>query len=95
MAVADVMEVTILGKKIPIRSESGQDYIKEVAEYVNDKMEEVLSASRTAASVNVAILAAMNIADDYFKAVGKNKETRSQLEKKVDEMIFFIDQKLE
>ena len=87
-------DVTILGKQITIRSDGEDDYIREVAKYVNERMEEVQRASQSTATLNVAILAAMNIADDFFRSEGRNRAITGDLSKRIDEIVSFIDEKL-
>jgi cell division protein ZapA len=89
-----MIEVTILGRRIPLREDGDAAYVREVADYVGSKMEEVLRGSQTTQTLNVAILAAMNIADDYFKAEGRNRTLTRDVSTRVDELIRFIDEKL-
>jgi cell division protein ZapA len=88
------VEVTILGRRIRIRSDDDDDYIREVADYVNERMEEVQKATQTTASMNVAILVAMNIADDLFKAQGRNRTLSKEISLQVEQIISYIDEKL-
>ncbi len=60
-------EISIMGQKFMIKSDSNDDYIRRVAEFVDMKINEVMQSTKSVASLNVAILAAMNIADEYFK----------------------------
>ena len=89
-----MIEVTILGRRIPLQDDGDAGYVREVADYVNGKMEDVLRSSQTTQTLNVAILAAMEIADDFFKAEGRNKTLNREVSGRVDEIIRFIDDKL-
>lgn len=89
----DAVEVTILGRKISLRADGNEDYVREVAQYVDEKMEEAQKASKSS-SINVAILAAMNIADDFFKEVGQRKQTYAQVEQQCIDLINYIDSKI-
>ena len=62
-----VTTVEILGQRYPIRSSLDTAYVTELATYVDQKMR--TAADRTAGgdSVRVAVLAALNIADEYFR----------------------------
>lgn len=88
------VEVTILGRRIRIRSEDDEDYIREVASYVNERMTEVQKATQSTATIDVAILAAMNVADDYFKSKGKNRALAGEISTQVEQIIAYIDEKL-
>jgi cell division protein ZapA len=87
------VEVTILGRKIALRSDGNDEYVRQVAQYVDEKMEEAQATSKTS-TLNVAILAAMNIADDYFKAVGERKQAFATVENQCIDLINYIDSKL-
>ncbi|MDP8255490.1 MAG: cell division protein ZapA [Candidatus Alcyoniella australis] len=92
--MADLIELSILGKRLKVNSEGNDEYVREVAQYVVEKMDEVQKNGSQSASLNVAIMAALNIADDYFKSVGHQKTLFDKIEKKCDELIGFIDSKV-
>jgi len=61
------LDVEILGQKFTISSDADEDYMLKVAGYVDAKMQELMQASKPAAKTNVAMLAALNIADEYHR----------------------------
>jgi cell division protein ZapA len=61
------LEVEILGQKLTISSDAEEGYMLQVAGYVDGKMQELLQAPKPIARSNVAILAALNIADEYHR----------------------------
>ena len=89
----DLVEVTILGKKILLRADGNEEYVREVAQYVDEKMEESRTSPQIS-SLNAAIMAALKIADDYFKALGTQKRAFQQVEKQCIDLINYIDSKL-
>ena len=62
-----VVTVEILGQRYPIRSSLDTGYVTELAAYVDQKMQ--VAAERIAGgdSLRVAVLAALNIADEYYR----------------------------
>ena len=60
------LDVTILGQKFTISSDADEGYMLKVADYVDDKMQELMQ-SKSSAKTNVAMLAALNIADEYYR----------------------------
>ncbi len=74
------VEVEILGEKFTLRSEEEEDYVREVAGYVDLKMQEVLKTSRPVARYNVAMLAALNIADEYHRLKDRYETVHNRLE---------------
>ncbi len=61
------LDVEILGQKLTISSDAEEGYMLKVAGYVDDKMQELMQAAKPVAKSNVAMLAALNIADEYHR----------------------------
>jgi len=89
--VKRTMEISIMGQKFMIKSDSDDDYVTTVAKFVDQRISEVIQNTKSVASLNVAILAAMNIADEYFKFKRDRKDRFGQVEKKVEDLIELID----
>ena len=87
-------EISIMGQKFMIKSDSNDDYIRRVAEFVDMKINEVMQSTKSVASLNVAILAAMNIADEYFKFREDRGEKFTVAGKKVEDLIELVDLQL-
>ena len=61
------LEVEILGQKFTISSDAEENYMLKVAGYVDEKMQELSRSSKPLAKANIAVLAALNIADEYHR----------------------------
>ena len=61
------LDVQILGQKFTISSDAEEDYMLKVAGYVDGKMQEIMQSPKTVTKSNVAMLAALNIADEYHR----------------------------
>ena len=59
--------VTIFGQAYTLRTEDDPSYVESLAEYVDGRMREVADLTRTADTAKIAILAALNIADELRK----------------------------
>lgn len=84
-------EVAIMGHKFMIKSDSDEEYVGRIASFVDQKINEVIQNTRSVASLNVAILAAMNIADEFFKFQQDRNEKFQTVEHKVKDLIELID----
>jgi len=89
--VKKTTEISIMGHKFMIKSDSDDDYVVRVAGFVDQKINEVMQSTKSVASLNVAILAAMNIADEYFKSMRERDDKFSKAEKKIKDLIELID----
>jgi cell division protein ZapA len=63
-----VVSVDIAGQRYRIRSELDERYIAELAAYVDQKMRAASDAAPASDVLGLAILVALNIADEYFRA---------------------------
>ncbi len=73
------VEIKVFGQTYSVKTDAEEDHIQAVAKYVNDKIEEITKKTRTVSSLNVAILTALNIADDLLR----EKETRMAILREV------------
>lgn len=80
MKEEQVVEIKVFGQTFSVKTDADADHIQAVARYVNEKMEEVLKKTRSVSTLNVAILTALNIADDLLK----EKEQRRVLLREVE-----------
>lgn len=65
--VPRVVSVEIYGQRYPIRSALDPDYVVALAKYVDEKMRAADQETPAGDSVKIAVLAAINIADEYFR----------------------------
>ncbi|UCE41952.1 MAG: cell division protein ZapA [Candidatus Aminicenantes bacterium] len=63
-----VVEIEIYGQnyRIRVKGEEDEKYISHLTSYVDQKMREVAVKSKSVDVLKVAVLAALNIADEYF-----------------------------
>ena len=59
-------EVTILDQKFVLKTDNDEDHVKRVADYVNKVMFSIKQRSSTISTQNVAILGALNIAEEFY-----------------------------
>jgi cell division protein ZapA len=59
------VEVEIMGERLTLRTDADESYVRNVAGYVDKKMQEVQKNTRPSAKASIAMLAALNIADEY------------------------------
>lgn len=88
------VRVNIYGEEYTIRSDGDEDYIREVSGYVDRKMREIAEKTSNKSPSRVAILAALNITDEFLKEKRKDNHDISALEKRASDMITMLDDKL-
>ena len=83
--------IEILGQKLTVLSDSDEKAVAGVVQYVNDKVDEIGKGGNNLNTLTIAVLAALNIADELFKAKGENNLISQQLENRTQELIDLID----
>jgi cell division protein ZapA len=62
------LRIEVLGTSFVIQSDESADHLARLSSYVKSKIDEVKSRYNFADPLTVAVLAALNIADDMFKS---------------------------
>ena len=83
-------KIRILGQELSVLSEAEDEQVANVVQFVNKKIEEVLQARDGLKTLNVAILAALNISEELLKLKGINSELCDQLESRAEKLIQLI-----
>lgn len=78
------ISVVIDGQEYNLVASEDAAYMKKVAEYVDAKLQAV-RAEGVSAAVDVAILAALNMADEHFKGQGAEENLRLQIKESLEE----------
>jgi cell division protein ZapA len=84
--------IIILGQELSVISDSEDDQVAEVVEFLNKKVDEILHSGNGLKTLNVAILAALNISEELIKLRGVNKALCDQLENRAEKLIQLIEE---
>lgn len=93
-AAEQSIRVEIYNQTYSIRSDGDNDYILNLAEYVDGKMREISSGTFTVDSLKVAILAALHIADEFHQLKNQQHQTDAQLAMRSAECTEMLDRVL-
>jgi cell division protein ZapA len=91
---ARIVRVEIHGQKYPIRSALDERYIAELAHYVDEKIRVAAEATPTGDSLRIAVLAALNIADEFFRCRTAEQMRAGQLAARAQQIERLLDQAL-
>jgi cell division protein ZapA len=75
------VNVKIYGQEYTISGEKSREQIIKVADYVDRKMDEISKKLSSGTAVSLAVLSAVNIADDYFEELLKQIELENEIDK--------------
>lgn len=85
--MVNAVEIKLLEQRLTVKTNEDEEYTKKVAAFVDSKIHEMKDGARLASRLDVALLTAMNIADEYLKA----RNRLEQIELKADRLTKLID----
>ena len=86
-----VVKVEVHGQEYPIRSGLDPAYVAELASYVDAKMRVASRETTTGDTLKIAVLAALNIADECFRLQAADRERRDSLTSRAEELERMLD----
>jgi cell division protein ZapA len=89
------VKIEIYDQVYNVSADQNEEYLTEVAAYVDAKMRTVAQATRTVDSLKVAVLAALNIADELFTLRERQQEIEGPLRKRVEKCVAMVEKALE
>jgi cell division protein ZapA len=91
MAEAQVVTVQIRGQRYPIRSALDAQYVNGLATYVDEKMRAAAESTPAGDAMRLAVLAALNIADELFRCQEAQKGGRAALAERAEALERLVD----
>lgn len=90
-AKSDSISVEIFGQTYNVRGEGDPDYLTELARFVDSRMREVAAQVATIDPLKIAILAALNIADEFSRYRKQKEQTSGTWIEKTEEISSRLD----
>jgi cell division protein ZapA len=90
----NLVRVEILGREYVVKSEEGEERVKRISAHVNQKIKEISEATPAVSALNAAILAALNIANDYFQILEEKRNYGKDVDIKTERLIAMIDDRM-
>lgn len=89
------MKVEIFDQTYNVQAEGDEDYLRKVASFVDEKMRAVADSTRQVDSTRVAVLTALNIADEFFALRKRLDEVEGPLRQHVERCVRLTEKVLE
>ena len=90
-----VVTVEVHGQRYPIRTTLSEEYVQELAAFVDRKLELAAAASPSSDTLGLAVLTALNIADELFRARDQRVDEADSLTARTAALEKILDQALE
>ena len=91
MDEAQVVSVDIRGMRYPIRSTLDASYVAGLATYVDEKMRAASESTPSGDVLRLAVLAALNIADELFRCQEAQQARRGALAERTEALERLVD----
>ena len=79
----DGIRVEIYDQQYFMRGDLDADYVQRLAQFVDGRMRSIAERTHTVETLRVAILAALNIADEYHQLKERHESAAGQLDQKI------------
>ena len=86
-----VVSVEIHGQQYPIRSGLDPAYVADLAAYVDEKMRLAMKETPAGDTLKIAVLAALNIADEYYRAQDEGRRRHDTITHRAGELERMLD----
>lgn len=92
--MAKTIRIDIFDQSYNIRGEMDETAVRELAAFVDAKMRAVSEATRTIDSMRVAVLAALNIADELHALRARQEKLESEIRQRTERALDLVEQAL-
>jgi cell division protein ZapA len=89
-----VIPVDIHGQRYPIRTSLEPEYVARLAVYLDEKMRAAAETAPTGDSLRLAVLSALNIADELFRCRDMSHARAGQFAERAEELERLLDRVL-
>lgn len=86
------MKVEIYDQRYNIRGDVDEAYVAELARYVDGKMRDISESTKNIDSLRVAVLAALNIADELHSLRKQHAGLEEELRERAERCVKLVEQ---
>jgi cell division protein ZapA (FtsZ GTPase activity inhibitor) len=86
----NIVEIRVLGQKLVVKSDEKEEYIREVENYLNGKIEDIKESTKAVSTLDLALLTALNLTGEFLRT----KQMLDRVERRSEELIQLIDRRL-
>lgn len=83
--------VEILGNEYVLRSEAGEERVRQVADLLNERLREVQTANKTSSTLAAAVLAALNVTNELLQLRDQQEKLFREIEAKTEKLLKMIE----
>lgn len=91
------MSIDLFGHQLTVRSDNDPQTVREIVAFVNQRLESIQGSSRRAPTDKIALLCALNIAEELFAERDKREKLKTRVTNDSERLLGVVDrlQKIE
>jgi cell division protein ZapA len=89
------IQIEIYGQRYALTGDAEEDYVKRLAQFVDENIRTLAQGMKTATLSRVAILAAINIAHQLFQSERLRQQGEAAIEERAGSLIETIEERLQ
>jgi cell division protein ZapA len=89
------VKIQIYDQSYNVNADGNEEYLHELAAFVDGKMRSIAESTHMVDSLKVAVLAALNIADEMFQTRKRQQEIEGPLRQRVENCVSMVEKALE
>ena len=88
------VNINVFNNDYLIKTDAEEDYVKQIAQFLEEKVREISNDDLTLAIPRPFLLATLKIADDFFRLKNEFEEYKGRAEEKSKELVELLDSSL-
>jgi cell division protein ZapA len=88
-------EIRVMGQTYTVKADTDETHLNQVTGLVNEKAEDILKKTRSVSTLNVAILTALNLADELLREKGRRLALLQEIEARSKDLAAQIDLRMD
>lgn len=89
------VKITVAGQPLAVRTSASPAYLRELADFVTARIDEVRAPGRTVTTQSLALLAALNIADELYQLRDHHSDLKQQVRERLERILRYLDKEAE
>ena len=85
------VEVTLLNQKLTLKTDANEEHVRQVAAFVNGRVEEVIGKAKTVSTLTASLLVCLNIADEFLSYKSGQSFKEEQMVQKLKNLLEKIE----
>jgi cell division protein ZapA len=93
--LSKTVDIEVYGQRYTVKGEAEEEHVKRVAAFVDQQMRSLAQGMKTTTLAKLAVLTALNIADQFMKLDDERRQGEAELERRAAHLMESIEEQLQ